>query len=197
MWRICRIFVCKITKSQVILKTRAIKLLIISSMNDSSSEFSKSLPHDAAALVEKYRLYLLLEQGLSENTRMAYQRDVERFLEYLTAVKVPVLEVKLPILHEYTQHLFALGVAARSMARMLSGVRSFYRFLQLDGHIAQDPTELLESPRIPKHLPAVLSLEEVEAILGAIDQSKPEGQRELRTPCERSVQPQTLRSLLR
>ena len=66
MWRICRIFVCKITKSQVILKTRAIKLLIISSMNDSSSEFSKSLPHDAAALVEKYRLYLLLEQGLSE-----------------------------------------------------------------------------------------------------------------------------------
>lgn len=178
MWRICRIFVCKITKSQVILKTRAIKLLIISSMNDSSSEFSKSLPHDATALVEKYRLYLLLEQGLSENTRMAYQRDVERFLEYLTAVKVPVLEVKLPLLHEYTQHLFALGVAARSMARMLSGVRSFYRFLQLDGHIAQDPTELLESPRIPKHLPAVLSLEEVEAILGAIDQSKPEGQRD-------------------
>jgi len=178
MWRNCRIFVCKITKSQVILKTRAIKLLIISFMNDSSSELSKPQVADTSALLEKYRLFLLLEQGLSENTRMAYQRDVERFLEFLAEVNTPVLEVRLPLLHEYTQHLFALGVAARSMARMLSGVRSFYRFLQLDGHLAQDPTELLESPRIPKHLPAVLSLEEVEAILGAIDQSKPEGQRD-------------------
>ena len=135
-------------------------------MNDSSSELSKPQVADTSALVEKYRLFLLLEQGLSENTRMAYQRDVERFLEFLAEVNTPVLEVRLPLLHEYTQHLFALGVAARSMARMLSGVRSFYRFLQLDGHLAQDPTELLESPRIPKHLPAVLSLEEVEAILG-------------------------------
>ena len=178
MWRIYRIFVCKITKSQVILKTRAIKLLIISFMNDSSSELSKPQVADTSDLLEKYRLFLLLEQGLSENTRMAYQRDVERFLEFLAEVNTPVLEVRLPLLHEYTQHLFALGVAARSMARMLSGVRSFYRFLQLDGHVAQDPTELLESPRIPKHLPAVLSLEEVEAILDAIDQSKPEGQRD-------------------
>ena len=147
-------------------------------MNDFSSELSKPQVADTSALLEKYRLFLLLEQGLSENTRMAYQRDVERFLEFLAEVNTPVLEVRLPLLHEYTQHLFALGVAARSMARMLSGVRSFYRFLQLDGHLAQDPTELLESPRIPKHLPAVLSLEEVEAILGAIDQSKPEGQRD-------------------
>ena len=147
-------------------------------MNDSSSELSKPQVADTSALLEKYRLFLLLEQGLSENTRMAYQRDVERFLEFLAEVNTPVLEVRLPLLHEYTQHLFALGVAARSMVRMLSGVRSFYRFLQLDGHLAQDPTELLESPRIPKHLPAVLSLEEVEAILGAIDQSKPEGQRD-------------------
>lgn len=147
-------------------------------MNDSSAALSAFSQHEAEALVEKYRLYLLLEQGLSENTRMAYQRDVDRFLEFLAEVNVSVLVVTLPLLHEYTQHLFALGVAARSMARMLSGVRSFYRFLQLDGHIAQDPTELLESPRIPKHLPAVLSLEEVEAILDAIDQSKPEGQRD-------------------
>lgn len=147
-------------------------------MNDSSTAFSAFSQQEAEALVEKYRLYLLLEQGLSENTRMAYQRDVDRFLEFLAEVNVSVLVVTLPLLHEYTQHLFALGVAARSMARMLSGVRSFYRFLQLDGHVAQDPTELLESPRIPKHLPAVLSLEEVEAILDAIDQSKPEGQRD-------------------
>ena len=99
-------------------------------MNDSSAALSTFSQQEAEVLVEKYRLYLLLEQGLSENTRMAYQRDVDRFLEFLAEVNVSVLVVTLPLLHEYTQHLFALGVAARSMARMLSGVRSFYRFLQ-------------------------------------------------------------------
>lgn len=128
--------------------------------------------------LERYKRYILLEQGLSENTRMAYERDVARFLAWLKEEKLDPLYVVLETFHRYTEALFEVGVAPRSIARMLSGVRSFYRFLQLDGYIEQDPTELLESPRLPKHLPAVLTLEEVDRILAAIDLSLPEGQRD-------------------
>lgn len=127
---------------------------------------------------DRYKRYILLEQGLSDNTRMAYQRDVERFLAWIEEEGQDPLYVVLETFHRYTESLFDLGVAPRSIARMLSGVRSFYRFLQLDGFIEQDPTELLESPRLPKHLPEVLTIEEVDAILAAIDQSLPEGQRD-------------------
>lgn len=128
--------------------------------------------------LKAYKRYIMLEQGLAENTRMAYERDVERFLTWLKEEHTDPLYVVLETFHHYTEALFSLGIAPRSIARMLSGVRSFYRFLQLDGAIEQDPTELLESPRIPKHLPEVLTLEEVDAILAAIDQSLPEGQRD-------------------
>lgn len=128
--------------------------------------------------LERYKRYILLEQGLSENTRMAYERDVARFLAWLKEEKLDPLYIVLETFHRYTEALFEVGVAPRSIARMLSGVRSFYRFLQLDGYIEQDPTELLESPRLPKHLPAVLTLEEVDRILAAIDLSLPEGQRD-------------------
>ena len=129
-------------------------------------------------LLEKYKIYLLLEQGLSENSRSAYERDVVRFLEYVAEEGLEVLAITLPDLHRYTSWLTEIGAAPRSVARMLSGVRSFYRFLQLNGHVAQDPTELLESPRLPAHLPQVLTLDEVERILAAIDLSLPEGQRD-------------------
>ncbi|MDO5074613.1 MAG: site-specific tyrosine recombinase XerD [Bacteroidales bacterium] len=131
-----------------------------------------------AQLTQRYEQYLLLEQGLSANSREAYERDLRRYLEYCQEQQLDVLTVALPDLHNYTYALHNMGLEARSIARMLSGVRSFYRFLQLDGHLAQDPTELLENPRIPKHLPDVLTLEEVETILSVIDQSKPEGQRD-------------------
>lgn len=127
----------------------------------------------------KYKRYILLEQGLSDNTRIAYEHDVERFLEWLADDGgLDPCAVSLEDLHRYTAALHDIGIAPRSLARMLSGVRSFYRFMQLDGHIAQDPTELLESPRVPKHLPEVLTLEEVDRILAAIDQSLPEGVRD-------------------
>lgn len=128
--------------------------------------------------LERYKRYILLELGLSENTRMAYERDVARFLSWLDEEGLDPLYVVLEAFHRYSEALFDVGVAHRSIARMLSGVRSFYRFLQLDGYIEQDPTELLESPRLPKHLPAVLTLEEVDRILAAIDLSLPEGQRD-------------------
>jgi tyrosine recombinase xerD len=103
---------------------------------------------------------------------------LRRFLDYADARHVDALDVDLPLLEDYVQHLFEAGIAASSMARMISSVRSFYRYLQIDGYLGQDPTELLETPRQPKHLPEVLTLEEVERILDAIDLSTPEGQRD-------------------
>lgn len=129
-------------------------------------------------LLQHYEQYLLLEQGLSANTREAYGRDLRRFLDYAGARHVDALDVDLPLLEDYVQHLFEAGIAASSMARMISSVRSFYRYLQIDGYLGQDPTELLETPRQPKHLPEVLTIEEVERILDAIDLSTPEGQRD-------------------
>lgn len=128
--------------------------------------------------LDRYKRYILLEQGLSANSRAAYERDVVRFLAWAADEGLDPLFVVLETFHRYTEMLFDLGIAPRSIARMLSGVRSFYRFLQLDGFIDQDPTELLESPRIPKHLPEVLTLEEVDRILVAIDLELPEGQRD-------------------
>ena len=129
-------------------------------------------------LLHRYEQYLLLEQGLSANTREAYGRDLRRFLDYIDSRGVDALDVELPLLEDYVQHLHKAGIAPRSMARMISGVRSFYRYLQIDGYLGQDPTELLETPRLPKHLPEVLTLDEVERILNAIDLSTVEGQRD-------------------
>lgn len=159
----------KIRKSERYVKPKALKLVNPRPVNP---------PPMHSSPTENYKMYLLLEQGLSENTRMAYERDLRRFFEYLEERAIDPLTATLPVFHDYTHHLFELGVAARSIARMLSGVRSFYRFLQIDGRIAQDPTELLESPRIPKHLPEVLSVEEVERIMDAINLELPEGQRD-------------------
>ena len=129
-------------------------------------------------LLHHYEQYLLLEQGLSANTREAYGRDLRRFLDYVDSRHVDALDVELPLLEDYVQNLFEAGIAASSMARMISGVRSFYRYLQIDGYLGQDPTELLSTPRRPKHLPEVLTLDEVERILDAIDLSTVEGQRD-------------------
>lgn len=129
-------------------------------------------------LYDRYRQYILLEQGLSANTRDAYEHDVERFTEWCESEGRDVLTTDLALLHQYTEALYATDAAASSIARMLCGVRSFFRFLQLDGLIAQDPSELLESPRLPRHLPTVLSVEEIDRIKAAINLEKPEGQRD-------------------
>lgn len=129
-------------------------------------------------MLEKYRSHIFLERGLSANTREAYTRDVARFLSYLEEENLRPEEVKLDDLHRFASTLYDIGISARSIARILSGIRSFYHFLLLDGYIDNDPTILLESPKIGQHLPEVLSLEEIDAIIAAIDLSQPEGQRD-------------------
>ncbi len=129
-------------------------------------------------MVDKYRTYILLEQGLSENTREAYLRDVRKFLDYLKDENIDVKDVNLEVIHRFSWTLVDIGISQRSIARQHSALRSFFKFLVLDGFIDSDPTELLESPKKSKHLPEVLTLEEVDAIISAIDLSQPFGQRD-------------------
>lgn len=125
----------------------------------------------------KYRQYLKLERSLSENTVEAYLTDLDKLLAYLTLEGIDITDVTLQDLENFSAGLHDIGIHPRSQARILSGIRSFFRFLTLDDYIRQDPSELLESPQIGRHLPDVLTVEEIDAIIGAIDQTTPEGQR--------------------
>ena len=128
-------------------------------------------------IVSRYRRYLKLEKGYSANTLDAYMRDLDKLLRYLAAENIDVLKVKLEDLEFFAASISDLGIGPRSLARILSGVRQFYRFLVLDGYLEVDPTELLESPKQPNHLPEVLSTAEVDLLEQAIDLSKWEGHR--------------------
>ena len=125
----------------------------------------------------KYRQYLKLERSLSENTIDAYLTDLDKLLAYLTLEGIGITDVTLQDLENFSAGLHDIGIHPRSQARILSGIRSFFRFLTLDDYIRQDPSELLESPQIGRHLPDVLTVEEIDALIGAIDQTTPEGQR--------------------
>ena len=128
-------------------------------------------------IVRAYQRYLKLQRGYSENTLDAYLRDLEKLLHYLELENKHVLDVKLEDLQHFASGLHDIGIHARSQCRILSGVRSFYRFLQLDGFLDDNPTELLESPVLGEHLPEVLTAAEVDALENSIDVSKWEGHR--------------------
>ena len=128
-------------------------------------------------IVRAYQRYLKLQRGYSANTLDAYIRDLEKLLVYLESEGRHVLEVELQDLQHFAAGLHDIGIGPRSQCRILSGVRSFYRFLQLDGYREDDPTELLESPVLGEHLPEVLTTHEVDALEASIDMSKWEGHR--------------------
>lgn len=128
-------------------------------------------------IIIKYRQYLKLEKGLSENTVQAYLTDLDKLMAYLTLEGIDYTEVTLEHLEHFSAGLHDIGIHPRSQARILSGIRSFYQFLLLEDYIEQDPCELLESPQIGKHLPDVLTVEEIDALIGQIDRSTREGQR--------------------
>lgn len=125
----------------------------------------------------RYKQYLAFEKGLSANTLDAYMRDVEKLLSYLSDEGKGLAEATLDDLEQFAASLIDIGIIPRSQARILSGIRSFYHFMVLDRLIEADPTQLLESPKIPDHLPEVLSVEEIDKIIDSIDVSSREGQR--------------------
>jgi len=128
-------------------------------------------------LTKHYLRYLKLERGYSPNTVEAYKHDLDWLLSYLAQEGVDPLSVKLEDLEHFAAMLADHGISAKSQARILSGVRSFYRYLVLDGYLDVDPTELLESPHLPQHLPEYLSTEEVDALENSIDLTSNEGHR--------------------
>ena len=128
-------------------------------------------------IVKGYIRYLKLQRGMSGNTLDAYQHDLRKLLDYLKGEQRDVRDVTLEDLEHFSAGLHDIGINARSQCRILSGVRSFFRYMQLDGYRDDDPTELLESPQIGKHLPEVLSPEEIDSLEASIDLSKWEGHR--------------------
>ncbi len=131
-----------------------------------------------SSIVDKYCAYLTLERGVSVNTKMAYERDVRKFLSFLADEGTDFLRASLDDLHRFAASLYDVGISPTSISRILSGVRSFYGFLLVDGYVEDDPTELLEMPKRPEKLPSVLTVEEVDALEAAIDLSQEEGQRD-------------------
>ena len=126
---------------------------------------------------KEYLRYLRLQRGVSKNTLEAYARDLDKLLVFLEHEGKRVEDVKLPDLQSFAAGLHDIGIGARSQCRILSGVRSFYRFLVMNGYIESDPTELLESPVLGEHLPEYLTPQEVDRLKESIDVSKPEGHR--------------------
>jgi integrase/recombinase XerD len=128
-------------------------------------------------IVGKYKNYLLLERSLSQNSIDAYIDDVVKLLGFVENENLKLRDITLDHLQQFIAQLYDLGINARSVARVISGVKSFFGFLILDNYIDSDPTELLETPKIGFKLPVVLSLEEIESIMSVIDMSTKEGQR--------------------
>ncbi|MCD7971151.1 MAG: site-specific tyrosine recombinase XerD [Candidatus Azobacteroides sp.] len=128
-------------------------------------------------LTEKYKIYLNLEKSLSNNSTEAYLQDLTKLADFAVSENTTLENITLKDLQQFVSQLRDLGIGPRSQARIISGIKSFYRFLILEKIIERDPTELLEAPKIGLKLPDVLTLEEIDSILASIDQSLPEGQR--------------------
>ncbi len=131
-----------------------------------------------AALFRRYYQYLILERSFSENTLDAYKKDLDKLLRYYEEEGIDFRNVTLEQLQTFSATLMDLGISPRSISRILSGVRTFYKFLSLEHEIENDPCELLESPARGEHLPDVLTVEEIDQLIAAIDMTKPEGQRD-------------------
>lgn len=128
-------------------------------------------------IVRRYYQYLKLEKGCSANTIDAYMRDLDKFLNFIKEEGKDFMTAQLEDMHNFSALMTDIGINPVSLSRILSGIRSFYHFLVLGEIIDANPTELLEFPKKPQHLPDVLSVEEIDLLEAQIDLSQPEGQR--------------------
>ena len=129
--------------------------------------------------IKGFEAYLLMEKSLSKNSIEAYLRDVEKLVEYFGVKGVELMPEKVKGKHieDFLSYLSDLGLSEKSSARMLSGIKAFYKYLMMEDAITDDPTDGISGPKLSRYLPDVLSIEEVEAIIAAIDMSEPTGQR--------------------
>jgi integrase/recombinase XerD len=128
-------------------------------------------------ILDDYHLFLKFEKSLSNNTIVAYESDLQKLVSYLFDARIEPEKATTEVLRDFIIEISSLGIHPRSQARILSSIKSFYHFLIYRNILDNDPTELLESPKIGLRLPVVLSLKEIDDIVAAIDLSKPEGQR--------------------
>lgn len=128
-------------------------------------------------IISRYKTYLRLEKALSANSIEAYLTDLDKLIRFVESEGLKFETVTYEDLQQFVAQLRDIGIHSRSQARIISGIKSFYRFLFLDEYITTDPTELLESPKIGLKLPEVLTVNEINNILDTIDLSLPEGQR--------------------
>lgn len=133
------------------------------------------LPYDT--LKAHYTAFLTLERGLSENTRINYIADADRLYRWLEEAGISLYEADLESLQGFIMDLHQLGIAPRSQARIISGIKSLYRYMMIEHLIEVNPTLLLEGPRLGRRLPDVLTVGEIDDMVAAIDDTKAEGQR--------------------
>ena len=128
-------------------------------------------------IIKKYNQYLKLEKGLSLNTLEAYNADITKLLAFLEGENLELLNTTPEDLEQFIAGLHDIGITARSQARIMSGIKSLFGFLMLEKIIEKDPSELIDNPRIGFKIPEVLSIQEIDSIIAAVDLSKKEGQR--------------------
>lgn len=132
---------------------------------------------DISDVKRRFLGHLTLTKGMSANTAQAYSDDVDKLIAYVADAGVGVEHATADDLERFVCTLQDVGIQPRSQARIISGVKSFYKFLRLEGYMDTDPTELLLTPKIGRHLPEVLTIAEIDAMIACIDMSKAEGQR--------------------
>ncbi|MCM1163302.1 MAG: site-specific tyrosine recombinase XerD [Muribaculaceae bacterium] len=133
---------------------------------------------DVDKALKDYDLFLMLEKGVSDNTRLGYLSDLHRLMEWLVEQNIPLREVTHEVLELFIGDLHDLGIAPRTQARIVSAIRSLFKWLDRERLLDTDPSALMETPKTGLHLPEVLTVEEIDSMLDAIDPLKAEGQRD-------------------
>lgn len=128
-------------------------------------------------IIRNYHSFLILEKALSDNTVEAYMGDIDKLSGYSVRKKIKLEKVKYRDLQQFLHELSDTGVSSATVVRIVSSVKSFYKYLVFEGVIKKDPAALLESPKLGKHLPDVLTVEEIDEVISAVDLTKSEGQR--------------------
>jgi len=127
--------------------------------------------------ITEFVSFLKIEKGLSANSVIAYENDVQKLMNYCVSKKLKVKEVTYQHLKSFITELYDLGLSSRSQARIISGIKQFFTYLMLENLINQDPSELLEQPKLGRKLPEVLSIDEIDSLIGAINLTSKEGPR--------------------
>ena len=130
-------------------------------------------------LITQFKHYLKLERALADNSIEAYIRDISKLQQFAESLEEPLspLDIAYSNITSFIELINELGMSAFSQARIISGLKSFFKYLLFEGVIKTDPTQLIEAPQLGRKLPDVLDLHEIESLLSAIDHSKPEGAR--------------------